>query len=114
MDLTDLTWVPDQTYLVDTHWLPTRLQVLIAMAAGGMAPGHIARNLERGSTISTLLTEQDDLSDLLELSWPHRLDTNSLLVASIRTAMRSDDPAEKRRRERVKAVADALSSLPLA
>jgi hypothetical protein len=77
-DINRMVWFPDRIRLLDVHRLPERLQVLINSRVGGLAPSHLKAAIERGSSVETTLTSDDDLEDMLELAWTGRIESSRL------------------------------------
>jgi hypothetical protein len=69
VDVGDLKPLPDRVRVLDTHRLPTSLQLLIAMRCGGLAPSHTQRLVDAGVAVEVVLIENSDLDFLLRLAW---------------------------------------------
>jgi hypothetical protein len=77
-DISRLYWVPDRIRMPDVHRLPARLQVLINSRVGGLAPSHLKAAIDRGSSVETILTSDEDIEDMLEFAWTGRIESSRL------------------------------------
>ena len=69
VDIGDLGPLPDRVRLLDTHRLPTSLQLVIALRCGGLAPSHVQRLIDAGVAVDVVLVEDSDLDSVLRLAW---------------------------------------------
>jgi len=73
VDVCELEPLPERVRLLDTHRLPTSLQLLVAMRVGGLAPLPMQRLVDAGVAVDVVLVEDSDLDSVLRLAWfgPH-------------------------------------------
>jgi len=69
VDVRDLEPLPKRIRVLDTHRLPTSVQLAVATRCGGLAPSHMKSLVDAGVTVEVVPVEDSDLGVVLRYAW---------------------------------------------